>query len=217
MDRNRKLTPSWCLQNQREISPGLLSPTPQPSQKDLPALPNLYHSPIPHLPLNIIQAELKKSMPQGRLVPGPSVDSESPSDVLRRTLSVRSVVSTPSSFADGELEYPVIGLVSCGAVFEVPGLDLAVKKGQDTASMWKDFLLTNRVYNTIADTREVLQDAFPDRTLPKAPQCRVLFLSPTPKSTSKRPLIDSLSRIGRLGRYFQLTASFSSPNQFERL
>lgn len=42
--------------------------------------------------------------------------------------------------------------------------------------MWRDFLYTNRVNIAIADTREILQDAFPDSTLPKAPMCPLIFL-----------------------------------------
>lgn len=96
--------------------------------------------------------------------------------VLRRTLSVRSVVSGNKA-ADEEQEYRIIGVGSCGTVFEIPGTQLAVKKGNDTKAMWNDFLLTNRIHNAIADTRELLQDAFPERTLPKSAQCSDFWLA----------------------------------------
>ncbi|MCJ1461502.1 hypothetical protein MMC07_000099 [Pseudocyphellaria aurata] len=113
---------------------------------------------------------------------------ESPSELLKRALSVESVVSTKSSFAErmnrarnrpveDKPDYRIIGLGSCGTVFEVPGTQLAVKKGPDTKAMRNDFLLTNRVYNAIADTRDFLQDAFPERTIPKSPQCPDFMLS----------------------------------------
>lgn len=77
---------------------------------------------------------------------------------------------------DEKQVFRIIGEGSCGTVFEVPGTQLAVKKGSDTAAMWNDFLLTNRMHNAIADTREILQDTFPDRTLPRSPQCSNFWL-----------------------------------------
>ncbi len=115
----------------------------------------------------------------------PPASSESPSELLKRSLSVRSVVSTSSNFAkrmnsaeiaDGSWEYRIIGVGSCGTIFEIPGLESALKKGKDTEALWKDFVLTNKVHNAIADTREFLQDAFPDRAFPKAPRCRDFYL-----------------------------------------
>ena len=97
-------------------------------------------------------------------------------EVLRRSLSVRSNVSTPargknSRAVDEPTEYRVIGLGTCGTVFEVPWTDFAVKKGRDVEAMRNDFLLTDRVHDAIADTRGLLQDTFPERTIPKAPRC----------------------------------------------
>lgn len=77
---------------------------------------------------------------------------------------------------DEQQRYRIIGVGTCGTVFEIPGTQLAVKKGNDTKAMWNDFLLTNRMHNAITDTREVLQDAFPERTLPKTPQCSDFWL-----------------------------------------
>lgn len=120
--------------------------------------------------------------------PPPSKSSEHPSDILKRTLSVKSVVSTFSSFAermnrvraratgDDEHELRVIGLGSCGSVFELPGTDVAYKKGSDTAAMWKDFRLTNAVHNAVREARDVLQEAFEESTIPRTPRCHEFFL-----------------------------------------
>ncbi|MCJ1413014.1 hypothetical protein MMC19_007115 [Ptychographa xylographoides] len=116
--------------------------------------------------------------------------TETPRETLLRTLSVRSVVSTSSSSAERmnkarardleeTLNYRIIGMGSCGTVFEIPETRHALKKGKDVAAMWKDFLLTNQVYQAIADSRDLLQDAFPGRTIPKCPQCSDFML---PKS-----------------------------------
>lgn len=123
----------------------------------------------------------------GNMSLSPAASEESSREVLRRTLSARSVISTASSFAermnrargkatDGKYEYRVIGLGSCGTIFEIPGTELAVKKGNDTQAMWNDFLLTNRIHNAIIDTREILQDAFPERTIPRCPKCSHFLL-----------------------------------------
>lgn len=108
--------------------------------------------------------------------------SESPKEFLRRTLSVSASsifkrMDRAQAKADDEKQgYRIIGVGSCGTVFEIPGTQQAVKKGNDTKAMWNDFLLTNRMHNAITDTREVLQDAFPETTLPKTPQCSDFWL-----------------------------------------
>ncbi|MCJ1456980.1 hypothetical protein MMC28_007346 [Mycoblastus sanguinarius] len=65
----------------------------------------------------------------------------------------------------------VIGLGSCGTVFEIPGTELAFKKGTSETGIWKDFTLTNKVHNAITDVRTILQEAFPTSTIPKTPLC----------------------------------------------
>ena len=112
---------------------------------------------------------------------------EAPREILRRTLMVRSVVSTSLSFADrmnrarakassATPEYRIIGIGSCGTVFKVPGTAFAVKKGEDITAMWKDFILTNRVHNAVTDTRTILQGAFKESMLPKVPECTDFML-----------------------------------------
>lgn len=76
------------------------------------------------------------------------------------------------------LHYKIIGLGSCGSVFEIPGTEFALKKGKDTDALWNDFLLTNTVHNAILDIQELIQDAFPENTVPQSPHCS-LFRLPT--------------------------------------
>ena len=80
---------------------------------------------------------------------------EDPWQALKRTLSVKSVISTSSSNASrmqrasaatDRGEFRTIGLGSCGSVFEIPGTELAYKKGSVASDMWMDFCLTNRVH-----------------------------------------------------------------------
>ena len=75
-------------------------------------------------------------------------------------------------------EYKTIGLGSCGSVFEISGTEIALKKGKDSDSLWNDFLLTNTVHDAILDTQEMMQDAFPENTIPQAPHC-TFFRLPT--------------------------------------
>ena len=79
---------------------------------------------------------------------------------------------------NGTPDYKTIGLGSCGSVFEISGTEVALKKGKDTNSLWNDFLLTNTVHNAILDTQEMMQDAFPENTIPQAPHCN-FFRLPT--------------------------------------
>ena len=65
----------------------------------------------------------------------------------------------------------VIGLGSCGTVFEVPGAELAFKKGAIERDIWNDFCLTNKVHNAIKQVRTTLQEAFPESTIPRTPLC----------------------------------------------
>ena len=64
-----------------------------------------------------------------------------------------------------------IGLGSCGTVFEIPGTELAYKKGTNEAGVWGDFCLTNKVHNAVRDVRDMMHNAFPEYILPKTPMC----------------------------------------------
>ncbi len=64
-----------------------------------------------------------------------------------------------------------IGLGSCGTVFEIPGTELAYKKGTNEAGIWGDFCLTNKVHNAVRDVRDMMHNAFPNFILPKTPMC----------------------------------------------
>ena len=89
--------------------------------------------------------------------------------------------------ADVASEYRMIGIGSCGTVFEIPGTELALKKESNIQFMWNDFNLTNTVHNAMNETREILQNAFPGRTIPKPPQC-LEFLLPDSKDFWEEPL-----------------------------
>ena len=120
--------------------------------------------------------------------PGKSEDYENSAvKRLGRALSTKSVLSTPSSLASrlqravgqpqvepGDVR--VIGLGSCGSVFEIPGTELAFKKGTKEADMWNDFCLTNRVHNAAREVRQALQEAFPESTIPMTPMCHEFHL-----------------------------------------
>ncbi|KAK3169086.1 hypothetical protein OEA41_005534 [Lepraria neglecta] len=102
--------------------------------------------------------------------------------LLKRALSTRSVISTTSSFASrmqgaavgskpGREDLRIIGLGSCGTVFEIPGTELAFKKGTSVLGIWSDFRLTNKVHNAVNHIRTIMQEAFPHSTIPMTPMC----------------------------------------------
>ena len=64
-----------------------------------------------------------------------------------------------------------IGLGSCGTVFEIPGTELAYKKGTNEIGIWGDFCLTNKVHNAVIDVRETMHLAFPKAVIPNTPMC----------------------------------------------
>lgn len=112
----------------------------------------------------------------------PEESEESTVQLLKRTLSTKSVISTTSSFASKiqraalrsgleREDLRIIGLGSCGTVFEIPGTELAFKKGTSELGIWKDFCLTNKVHNAIKDVQMMMQEAFPHSTIPKTPLC----------------------------------------------
>ena len=108
-----------------------------------------------------------------------SIIPEKPSEILKRNLSFRSVVSTSSNLVEQMNqvrikifeEFRIIGLGTCGTVFEVPGTKIAYKKGSNTVSMWNDFRLTNIVHNAILDVQDLFQEAFQNEIIPQTPLC----------------------------------------------
>ena len=107
---------------------------------------------------------------------------ERSNQLLKRAFSTRSVISTTSSFAsrmqraallsESEREdLRVIGLGSCGTLFEIPGTELAFKKGTSESAIWEDFCLTNRVNKAVKVVRTMMCKAFPSSTIPKTPLC----------------------------------------------
>ncbi|CAF9933843.1 MAG: hypothetical protein HETSPECPRED_009020 [Heterodermia speciosa] len=103
-----------------------------------------------------------------------------PVELLKRTLSVKPVMSTTSSkasrmqrasVAPDRENFRTIGLGSCGSVFEVPGTELAYKKGSIESEIWKDFCLTNKVHIAGTTARHMLQNIFPELMIPRTPRC----------------------------------------------
>ncbi|KAK0124107.1 hypothetical protein ONS95_009090 [Cadophora gregata] len=85
-------------------------------------------------------------------------DNDPPKTILKKMLSVRSVVSTSSSFAKRNQEassdislqqFSEIGQGSCGHVFAQIGTAQAVKRaredGPDASALWNDFLMHKKV------------------------------------------------------------------------
>ncbi|KAI4163778.1 MAG: hypothetical protein LQ342_002551 [Letrouitia transgressa] len=107
---------------------------------------------------------------------------ESASQILKRTFSTKPAVSTISDFASRmqrsaaragqeQENLRIIGLGTCGSVFETPGTELVYKKGTSEASIWQDYCLTNKVHNATEHVRTMIQEAFPSLTIPKTPAC----------------------------------------------
>ncbi|KAG6986658.1 hypothetical protein G7Y79_00074g098550 [Physcia stellaris] len=91
-------------------------------------------------------------------------------ELLKRALSPQSQQADEQV---GRKQEPlrIIGLGTCGTVFEIPGTERAYKKGSDQAALWRDFCYTNKVYCAVADTLTALQEAFPNLSIPRAPMC----------------------------------------------
>jgi hypothetical protein len=98
-------------------------------------------------------------------------------DMLRRALSVRSIISTTSRSAEGmgrakyvhDAAFSVIGRGTCGTVFEIPGTESAYKKGSDKDSLWNDANLTNTACRAVTETKTYLQQLFPNASIPRVP------------------------------------------------
>ncbi|MCJ1244059.1 hypothetical protein MMC30_001256 [Trapelia coarctata] len=100
----------------------------------------------------------------------PMIPLENPSEVLRRSFSANNAALVLPNLAErvnrvsaGETDVNsqlrVIGLGTCGTVFELPGTNIAYKKGVDTLVMWNDFRLNKTVYNAIREAAGMLQKA----------------------------------------------------------
>ena len=117
----------------------------------------------------------------------PSVARSPSPTMLSPKLSLRSVISTTSSFAErmnrardkpasDKTSYRIIGRGTAGTIFEVPGTKIAVKKGSNVEALWTDYRLTNIVSKAFAERREMLQDLFPDSVIPKTASCLKFFM-----------------------------------------
>lgn len=110
-------------------------------------------------------------------------DDETASQLLKRQFSTKSAISTTSSFAsrmkrsanrsssEQREGLRIIGLGSCGTIFQIPGTEFVFKKGTNRASLWQDFSLTNQVHHAAKNVRTILQGEFPSATIPKIPLC----------------------------------------------
>lgn len=115
---------------------------------------------------------------------GPQLNSseEGQKILFNRSIARGSVISTSSNYAfymqkiakpgDKNPEHVrTIGLGSCGSVFELPGTEIAFKKGSGEQAVWKDFCYTNKVFNASKKLRQSLQQTFPQATIPRTPRC----------------------------------------------
>ncbi|KAK2772179.1 hypothetical protein FQN53_004710 [Emmonsiellopsis sp. PD_33] len=117
--------------------------------------------------------------------------SEGPSyfkEVLQRSLSVNTVVSTGSSFAErmnaaryikGQ-KYVCIGRGSCGTVWEQPGTEIAYKTSPHHRALWADFHLTNQVHTSFLQVEHLMETAFPGITVPRVPSASHFFTPASP-------------------------------------
>lgn len=98
---------------------------------------------------------------------------ERSTQLLQRVLSGRSVIPTrvalQSTLEQGD--FRVIGTGSCGTVFEIPGTELAFKKGTKDDSIWTDYCYTNKAHNAVQDVRTMMRKVFPDYKVPQTPLC----------------------------------------------
>ena len=95
---------------------------------------------------------------------------ETATELLKRVLSPKPQQADEQARRKQE-PLRIIGLGTCGTVFEIPGTERAYKKGSDLAALWRDFCYTNKVYCAVVDTQTALQEAFPDLTIPRTPMC----------------------------------------------
>ena len=103
----------------------------------------------------------------------PVIPEETLSQRLKRALSTNVRLTFTTRIGYNTLQsnrkaecLKTIGLGSCGTVFEIPGTEMAYKKGTNEAGIWGDFCRTNRVHNAVRDVREMMNTAFPNSVIP---------------------------------------------------
>ena len=104
---------------------------------------------------------------------------DQPERRLREAFSTSAAApETPNyaeSFSDSALPtseveaWRIIGIGTCGTIFDIPSTGRALKKG--TEGVWRDYCLTNRVHNAGREVLAALQDAFPNAVIPRTPLC----------------------------------------------
>lgn len=80
-------------------------------------------------------------------------------------------------FKNPTSEFRDIGRGSCGSIFEMHGTAHAIKKGSNVDSIWNDFNLTNRAYNSCVASTNLLKYTFPGLRIPRVPRAE-MFNSP---------------------------------------
>ncbi|EXJ93167.1 hypothetical protein A1O3_01724 [Capronia epimyces CBS 606.96] len=121
-----------------------------------------------------------RSMPRSLLLD--ELLEQSTRQILRQTLSVGTLLSTTSSFAERMNAARVedtdpyhlrdIGRGSCGSVFEIPGTAYAIKKGANTRAIWNDFNLTNLAHNSYLTSLGLFEYTFRGRLVPRVSMTR---------------------------------------------
>ena len=113
----------------------------------------------------------------------PEMPEKTLSQILKRALSTSVVSTFATRMGRSALQSTrkadclrMIGLGSCGTVFEIPGTELAYKKGANEVGIWGDFCRTNKVHNAVRDVREMMHKAFPNSVIPKTPMCHSYHL-----------------------------------------
>ena len=90
-----------------------------------------------------------------------------------------------------------LALVLADKFFEIPGTEMALKKGRNFTAIWNDYNLTNKAFNAFAHVRDLLQDAFPQIHIPRCPQATKFHMPDHPWWTTDRErLPDSHRQIG---------------------
>ena len=108
---------------------------------------------------------------------------ESASELLRWRLSPSWRISggeePPATEIPAGLEpeedFRVIGMGTCGTIFETPGTYTVMKKGSISESLRQDFELTNRVNTAIQKVESLLQKEFPQAKIPQCPRCEHFY------------------------------------------
>lgn len=68
--------------------------------------------------------------------------------------------------------FEVIGRGSAGTVFEIPGTEIALKKGSVKASIWADSQMTNLACTAVMECKRPMERYFPGISVPRVPRVK---------------------------------------------